>query len=54
MDEDADCCGLDVVSYDTWSYQNAGNNTPLQIDAQPNFDPITEVNYFFMSKVMEE
>ena len=24
----ADSCGLDVVSYDTWDWQNAGNNIP--------------------------
>ena len=35
--DDADICGLAVVSYDTWNWQNDGNNTPLQIYAQPNF-----------------
>ena len=36
VDDDADSCVLAVVSYDTWNWHNAGNNTPLQVAAQPN------------------
>ena len=35
--DDADSCGLAIVLYDTCNWQNAGNNTPFQIAAQPNF-----------------
>ena len=34
--DDADNCSLEVVSYYTCNWQNAGNNTPLQISAHPN------------------
>ena len=27
VDDDADSCGLAVVLYNTWNWQNAGNNT---------------------------
>ena len=52
--DDADSCGLAIVLYDTCNWQNAGKNTPFQIAAQPNFDPIPKVNCVFISKVMEE
>ena len=53
MAEDADSCGMAAMLYDTWNWQNAGNNTPLHISAHPNFDPIPKVNCVFISKVME-
>ena len=52
--EDADICIMAVVLYDTWNWQNSGNNTPLHNASQPNFDPIPRVNFVFISKVMAE